>query len=659
MKTRGVIFFKPLFWATLLFFTLTCNSKERIKVESATPLPSAAPQKWALLVAVDQYAHAAQMAGFLNLSGCVNDALDLKNTLLTRFQFPEDHIVTLFNSAATRDKIFSTFKQHLIEQAKPGDVVMFYFSGHGSQLKDKDGDEPDEYDETLVPHDSRDRDGKVFDITDDEINGLLTRLAAKTRNITFVFDACHSGTGTRGYGVDRRIPADPRTPPQSAEEFAVHDRGLLEGGSGLRTGNLEYVLIAACLQGETAKEIPMNGKWRGALTYYLVQELNKNAGRSTYGDIMAPIKGNVKREVGNQTPQLEGSNQDQYVFTDSSIVTPPHLLLRKSGAVYRLKAGQVEGLTKGSIFAVYPPGTRDFSASVTPTARVEITTVSDTEAEVKIIEGSAPADHSRAVEIEHNYADAQFPVHIDVQNTSAVMRQIEDELRAVKFVKIVPQRSEARLAVTQKNGQFNLEGPDPAIIRSSVPVSATDAVFQVALKVKTWARWHNLLALENKTRPFNVAVSVRPTGTTPAPVHAEGTVLAVKHGQEMEFKVENKSNQTLYFLLLDFSSDGSISAIQSVEGAAERIAANSSWKITWPVGVPDDKTEVEDHIKLIASVHPIDATAIEQAAIKAVTEYSALDQLLANNANGLTRNVLTTGTGNWATAVTSFKVVRP
>ena len=41
---------------------------------------------------------------------------------------------------ATRQGILTTFEEHLIKQAKPGDVVVFHFSGHGSQVEDRDRD---------------------------------------------------------------------------------------------------------------------------------------------------------------------------------------------------------------------------------------------------------------------------------------------------------------------------------------------------------------------------------------------------------------------------------------------------------------------------------------------------------------------------------------
>ena len=46
--------------------------------------------------------------------------------------------------------------------AQPGDAFFFHFSGHGSRVKDTDGDEADGWDETICPVDY-DRAGMIVD----------------------------------------------------------------------------------------------------------------------------------------------------------------------------------------------------------------------------------------------------------------------------------------------------------------------------------------------------------------------------------------------------------------------------------------------------------------------------------------------------------------
>jgi hypothetical protein len=135
------------------------------------------------------------------LMGAENDVNLQRELLIHRFGFKESDVVTLLGSEATRSKILQTFKTHLIQQAKPGDVVVFHFSGHGSQVADLDkvlGDQVS----TLVAADSRlpsgypKSGGDVEDITGHTL-GLLMR-SLDTENATFVLDCCHSGGARKG-----------------------------------------------------------------------------------------------------------------------------------------------------------------------------------------------------------------------------------------------------------------------------------------------------------------------------------------------------------------------------------------------------------------------------------------------------------------------------
>jgi hypothetical protein len=106
----------------------------------------------------------------------------------------------------------------LVDQTGPGGEVVFYYSGHGYQQEDQNGDEADGYDETLVPNDTTVQDGRVLHmITDDEIEAILVKLADRSTRI--VIDSCHSGTMTRGYFADDAYAKTPVGLPGRKERF--------------------------------------------------------------------------------------------------------------------------------------------------------------------------------------------------------------------------------------------------------------------------------------------------------------------------------------------------------------------------------------------------------------------------------------------------------
>ncbi|GEM_PF-1560988 len=94
-----------------------------------------------------------------------------------------DHI-ELTDKEATVTAIKNTIET-IAKKVRNGDTFIFYFSGHGDVLPDKNGDEKTGFDQALVAYDDF--------LVDDEIYELLNKYFKKTNNVMIV-DACHSST---------------------------------------------------------------------------------------------------------------------------------------------------------------------------------------------------------------------------------------------------------------------------------------------------------------------------------------------------------------------------------------------------------------------------------------------------------------------------------
>ena len=86
-------------------------------------------RKLALLVGINQYSASNY------LDGCLTDLELQRELLIHRFGFQPEDVLTLREKQATRKGIETAFSEHLGKQAKPGDIVIFHFSGYGSQVK--------------------------------------------------------------------------------------------------------------------------------------------------------------------------------------------------------------------------------------------------------------------------------------------------------------------------------------------------------------------------------------------------------------------------------------------------------------------------------------------------------------------------------------------
>lgn len=164
---------------------------------SGIGLPAFAADR-ALLIGIGTYENLPPQ---LFLHGPKNDLVAMETLLSGTMGFDHSAIRVLKDDQATRSAILSSIDEWLVAGTEPGDRAYLYYSGHGLQVTDHDGDEDDGMDEALAPFDlvagSKDWDGAV---TDDELDAILDRL--KGRAVTLVIDACHSGTISRSLSGD-------------------------------------------------------------------------------------------------------------------------------------------------------------------------------------------------------------------------------------------------------------------------------------------------------------------------------------------------------------------------------------------------------------------------------------------------------------------------
>ena len=156
----------------------------------AASMPVSAQQKRAVVVGINTYAPPESAGGFAlrkwkDLAGAVNDAEAMATLLETRFGF--DDIVLLTEQEATREAILSALTD-LEASSAAGDVAVFYYAGHGSQIRNTGSTELDGLDETIVPSDVPDG---AEDIRDKELRVYFNSLLDKGTELTLIFDSCH------------------------------------------------------------------------------------------------------------------------------------------------------------------------------------------------------------------------------------------------------------------------------------------------------------------------------------------------------------------------------------------------------------------------------------------------------------------------------------
>lgn len=322
-------------------------------------------RKLALLVGINAYSN-----GINPLNGCVNDVLLQKHLLIHRFGFNPKDIKILTDEQATRQNILTTFEEHLINQAKPGDAVVFHFSGHGSQVIDPDKDTPDGLNSTIVPVDSRYNapGGVVPDIMGHTL--FLLMYALKTDNVTVVLDSCHSGGAKRGNFVVRSrdggkkfqaLPQELAYQKQWLKRLNLSEQEFVRLR---RLGIAKGVVIAAAKRDQYAVDVPFNDFHAGAFTYLLTQYLWQQTANQPVTRILVDVNRSTRilsRNIGIfQEPELEINQKNpnpSIFFTPFKTSYAEAVVTQVAGDKVELWLGGIdtralEAFGKDSVFSV-------------------------------------------------------------------------------------------------------------------------------------------------------------------------------------------------------------------------------------------------------------------------------------------------------------------
>lgn len=313
--------------------------------------------KKALIVGINSYADAP-------LRGCVNDAEAMHALLTGTYGFSGDDVRVLCDGRATTDAIKHRLGW-LVDGARPGDHLVFHFSGHGSQVRDRGPQDElaDHKDEILCPVDL---DWREKVVTDDDLAAFFRRVP-RGAFLNVVLDCCHSGSGTRSlrppeedagpgnphpvlqrflpmpFDIEarmignnlptRRIGAKPpawlRTRVKERNQPRNQSRGFwawlagLFGGGRVRPApapdvqdrsgvticpTMGHTLVSGCASAQTSADAHFGGNYFGALTYNLTTVLRDNPDRPLV-EAHADIVAGIKRGGFPQDSQLEGPEE--------------------------------------------------------------------------------------------------------------------------------------------------------------------------------------------------------------------------------------------------------------------------------------------------------------------------------------------------------------
>ncbi|MCV6584706.1 MAG: caspase family protein, partial [Marinibacterium sp.] len=466
----------------------------------------------AVLVGVGDYLHLDA-----DLQGPPNDVRLMSDMLLRRGVAAEDIVVlsdpglslpgNVQTAAPTKSEILDRFA-HVIDESAPGDTVLFYFSGHGTQAPDQDGDEQGGADELFLPRDAGAWNGGLGEvenaIRDDDLGALVARATAKGVRVVGIVDACHSATGFRavGEGTGRARYIAPET--LNIPEAEVSPTATATETAG------DYVFLYAAQSDQRAFEYPMGAdEWYGDFTRNLVNVL-QDVPALSYDQLAQAVAQRLRTKGGQaaQTPEIEGPMAGQPVFGGDA---PALRRIVVEGTV--LKAGLLQDLTEGSEVTLY--------ADLTATEAVGLARVTDlraTEADLTLLE-PYPTVRVTHAEVTTKAMDVSFRIAIGPKARAELDRF--GGVAALQAALDLPISDQAAQTVVWDGTGFALVGRDGVLDafgpgtspRLMQPGQSDDPITDLALALMAHARRARLeQALEQMAGQSTTRFALLPSG---------------------------------------------------------------------------------------------------------------------------------------------------
>lgn len=596
----------------------------------ARVLAQSTPRKLALLVGINAYPDGG---GYTALEGCVND-IELQRQLLThRFGFNDKDIYSLTNAQANRKGILEAFEEHLIKQSKPGDVVVFHYSGHGSLVSDPDRDNPDGLNGTFVPVDAHgfsEQSGIVQDIMGHTLFLLMSALP--TENVTVVLDSCYSGGGTRGnFRIRAReggsqLQASPAEKEYQNQWLSRLKLSPQEFVKQRRAGVAKGVVIAAAKRDELAADASFNGFYAGAFTYLMTQYLWQQTSSQAVGSVISTVsRSTTQISSTQQQPLIEkkpGSRNEQQPVYFTKVQMPP-----AEAVIRQVKGSQVElwlGGVEPESFEAFQKDTTfsAINAKGDKQGRVKLESRQGLVGRGKLLQGAGQRgallqEESRAIP-----SDLKLRIGLDA-SLGGDTERAKQSLKAIGRIEAVPARPGnvpytgevhyilGRItAANQRSFQLEKGADLPAIASiglfspggDPVPgsfgaagetVTAALTRLQAKLKSLLAARIVKLALNANSSR-LNVTASMSPEGQTnqviaqiftprgsvdkqsaqtkPTPVNIQNAS-KLPLGTPIQFRITNSEPQPLYVSVLVIDSTREITVVFPNQWAAAADAA--------------------------------------------------------------------------------------
>jgi hypothetical protein len=306
------------------------------------------------------------------LNGCYNDVVNVAHYLRTVLGYAPGAIGVLTDGnrgstfpasvAPTRQNILAGMAA-LVAGMVAGDEAVFHFSGHGTLVRDTNGDEVTGLDSCLCPLDYNapaSAGGGV--ITDDELRALLVNRVPRGARLYVILDCCHNGTG-----CDMRYKYEDFSVllrPTPVPVWRTQQKAFANGKYAVTAG--EVYMISGCRDEQTSADAYINNAFAGALTYAVFAILRANQANIraySWSSLLRDVRHFMRVNRYTQVPQV----------MTGQLITPARAVFPGLTAPTAAKRSTLEISSGSSVGFANGGGYRGVSASVSPTTLFSFT----------------------------------------------------------------------------------------------------------------------------------------------------------------------------------------------------------------------------------------------------------------------------------------------
>ena len=287
-------------------------------------------QSYALVVGVGEYKNLDHSK---NLRGVPKDIEHIKEILKT---LGINNIHPLMNFNATRRAVIGKFKRYINSpHNRRGNSFIFYYTGHGVQIYDRNRDEQDGKDEAFALYDVSISGDKVINggiLLDDELYYLLSQIKSKK---ILILDKCYSDSSYRSVALSYS--------KSFGKDYSISDSFFRSIQSDKRAKDAEdtslenYIVLSASRDKEIAEDSPDGGLFTLSLRDAIVYgKANREGDRLTVGELERFCGNNIFALASKYRKEAKGDIDMYGAFTPR--FRPNKILNRPLLSIFNSKA---------------------------------------------------------------------------------------------------------------------------------------------------------------------------------------------------------------------------------------------------------------------------------------------------------------------------------